>query len=228
MCGRFTLTSPADQIQELFQVGKLPELPPRYNVAPTDRVLSIRLADEGDRSAEMMRWGLVPFWADDPKIGARMINARSETVHEKPAFRDAFASRRCLIAADGFFEWKKMKGRKQPFHFTLAGGEPFGFAGLWERWRDEDGEWLISCTILTTDANDLVAPTHDRMPVILHAEDHEMWLDTRATHDDLQSLFRPFPADEMTGYPVSTRVNNVRNDDPGCLERVEIQGQLDL
>lgn len=228
MCGRFTLTSPGDQIQELFEVKQLPNLEPHYNVAPTDPVLAVRLDDDDARSAEMMRWGLIPFWADDPKIGARMINARSETVHEKPAFRDAFKSRRCLIAADGFLEWKKMQGRKQPFHFTLSEGGPFGFAGLWERWRDEDGEWLISCTILTTDANELIAPLHDRMPVLVHPEDHELWLDTRATHDDLEDLFEPFPSDEMSGYPVSTRVNSVKNDDPECLERVEIQGDLGL
>lgn len=228
MCGRFTLTSPTDQIQELFAVKKLPSLEARYNVAPTDPVLSVRLDDEGARTAERMRWGLIPYWADDTKIGARLINARSETVHEKPAFRDAFERRRCLVAADGFFEWKKMQGRKQPFHFTLKEGGPFGFAGLWERWRDEEGEWLTSCTVLTTEANELVQPTHDRMPVIVHPEDHELWLDTRATHDDLAEVFEPFPPDEMQGYPVSTRVNNVRNDDPDCLERVEIQGRLDL
>ena len=189
MCGRFTLTAPTDQIQELFHVEALPDLEAHYNIAPTDPVLTMRLDDESERQAEMMRWGLVPVWADDKKMGARLINARSETVHEKPAFRDAFKSRRCLVAADGFLEWKKMQGRKQPFLFKLQDERPFGFAGLWERWRDEEGEWLITCTILTTDANELVEPTHDRMPVILHPEDHELWLDDRATRDDLEELF---------------------------------------
>lgn len=227
MCGRFTLSAPADQIRDLFAVRDLPTtFGAHYNVAPTQDVLAVRMSDDRERSAELMRWGLVPSWADDPKIGSRMINARSETAASKPAFRDAFQSRRCLIAADGFLEWKKMQGRKQPFHIQLKDGGPFGFAGLWERWRAEDGEWLISCTILTSGPNELVESIHDRMPVIVHRADHELWLSPEAKRHDLQPLLQPYPADQMKATAVSTRVNSVANDDPTCLEPVEIQGEL--
>jgi len=226
MCGRFTLTTPADQIQDLFGVKKLPELRARYNVAPTDDVLAVRKQKgDGGNQAVMLRWGLVPYWADDLSIGSRLINARSETVDEKPAFRSAFERRRCLIVADGFFEWTRANG-KQPYHIVLKERGAFAFAGLWERWKGGEDGVVESCTILTTDANELVAPLHDRMPVILHATDHDLWLDTRAGREAVARLFEPFPADEMDTYAVSRRVNNVANDDEACLEPVETQQEL--
>lgn len=232
MCGRFTLTAPADQIIDLFELQRLPEIEAHYNIAPTQDVLTIRRpGEEADperdvREAELMRWGLIPHWADDRSIGNRLINARSETVHEKSAFRDAFDKRRCLIAADGFIEWKSVQGRKQPYHVRLRDRGPFGFAGLWERWRDEDGKWLTTCTILTTEPNELVENVHDRMPVIVHPADHELWLSPVAKADDLKAVFTPYPADELEMVAVNPRVNSVANDDPECLERVETQGDL--
>lgn len=226
MCGRFTLTSPAAQIQELFEVKSLPELQPRYNVAPTQDVLAVRLDEDGAREAMMMRWGLVPYWAEDLSIGSRMINARSETVQSKSAFKDAFERRRCLVAADGFFEWKKQGAIRQPYLIRMKDHRPFGLAGLWDRWKNEDGEWVISCTILTTAPNELVEPLHDRMPVILHREEHEEWLDPRASTKHLREVLGPYEAAQMEAVAVSTRVNNVVNDDAACLEPVESQGEL--
>ncbi|MDX1747003.1 MAG: SOS response-associated peptidase, partial [Halobacteriales archaeon] len=220
------------QIVDLFAVPKLPDIEPHYNIAPTQDVLTIRRPRDADdeagdvREAIMTRWGLIPIWADDRSIGNKLINARSETVHEKSAFRDAFERRRCLIVADGFLEWKKMQGRKQPFHIQLKDGGPFGFAGLWERWRDEDDEWVISSTILTTRPNDRVEEIHDRMPVIVHSADHELWLEPHARPEDLEGIFEPYPADEMSFTPVNPRINNVAHDDPACLEPVEVQGSL--
>ena len=231
MCGRFTLTSPVDQIASLFGVDELPEeVHARYNIAPTQPVLALRRGEggEGAREAVMLRWGLVPFWAKDRKIGNRLINARSETVHEKNAFKGAFAKRRCLIAADGFYEWRKeegpsKKGKKQPYRIRRADGAPFAFAGLWERWSPkgaeggEGGEVVESCTILTTAPNALVAPLHDRMPVILAQEEFELWLDAQAGREELRPLMDPFPGDEMEAYPVSTQVNSPGNEEPGCI-----------
>ena len=229
MCGRFTLTSPVDQIQDLFEVKALPELQARYNIAPTQEVLTLRLTDEGAREAVMMRWGLVPYWADDLSIGSRMINARAETVQSKSAYRDAFERRRCLVAADGFLEWKKHGKQKQPFLIRMKDHRPFGFAGLWDRWRAADSdEWVISCTILTTDASELVKPVHDRMPVIVRREDHEHWLDTGLHKEQLRELLTPYDAAEMEAVPVSTRVNSVANDDAACLDPAEVQLELGI
>ncbi len=225
MCGRFTLTSPLQQILDLLDVQKLPALEPHYNIAPTQEVVTAHTGEDG-REASLMRWGLVPFWADDPKIGSRMINARSETVANKPAFREAFRRRRCLIAADGFIEWQRNGSTRQPYHFQLESKLPFAFAGLWETWEDEEGSELATCTILTTEPNELVAELHDRMPVLLHRPDHDLWLDTTAPFEEVQRLFVPFPAGEMRATAVSTRINSVRNDDPGVLEQAEIQGSL--
>lgn len=226
MCGRFTMTSTTEQIIDLFATGSVPNVEPHYNVAPTQDVLAARLNEDGEREAVAMRWGLVPFWADDPKIGSRMINARSESVHTKPAFREAFERRRCLVAADGFFEWRREGKQKQPYWIRLSSEEPFAFAGLWERWRAPDGDRLETCTILTTKPNELVRPLHDRMPVILHRADHALWLDADAGREAVARLFEPFPAEEMKAIAVSARVNSVTNDDPGCVEPVETQGSL--
>ena len=197
-------------IEEHFGV-EVPETQPGFNIAPTQKVLAIR-EESGERDAAWLKWGLVPSWAKDPSMGARLINARSETVAEKPSFREAFKKRRCIIPADGFYEWQRTEGRKQPYFFQMRDGRPFGFAGLWERWEGEGGELLDSCTILTTEANEALRPVHDRMPVILHPEEYSLWLEAgdreRAT---LRELLRPYPAEEIVSYPVSPLVNSPSN-----------------
>lgn len=227
MCGRFTLTAPASVVQDLFEVQRLPGLDARYNIAPTQDVLAIRDDEDGAREALLMRWGLIPHWAEDKSIGSRLINARAETAADKPAFRHSFENRRCLIAADGFIEWKRQGKQKQPFWMQLADGGPFGFAGLWTRWRDEEADaWLQSCTILTTSPNELVAPVHNRMPVIVAPKDHATWLSSETSLDALDGLLGPFPAEQMKSTAVSTRVNSVANDDEACLQPTQTQGQL--
>ncbi len=218
MCGRYTLTVPVEILAEEFGVtGPLPEVPPSYNIAPTQEVAAV-LADDGERRLEMLRWGLIPSWADDPGIGSRMINARSETVPEKPSFRRAFRERRCLILTDGFYEWKRTDDGKQPYYIRMEDGWPFAFAGLWESWRGGREE-IRSCTILTTEANDLVSEIHHRMPVILAPEDHGLWLDPDVREaDPLLPLLAPYPDDVMEAYPVSRFVNRPTNDDPRCVE----------
>lgn len=226
MCGRFTMHHTTDQIADRFGIQQnLFELPERYNIAPQQEigavvVESFRPDDpEGERALEGFRWGLVPFWAKDPSVGNRMINARAETVAEKPAFRRLLARRRCLIPSDGFYEWDKEGGTRQPFHFRLRDGGLFGFAGLWDEWESPDGSPLRTCTILTTAANELVGRVHDRMPVILprgDAEDH--WLDPSVqAADDLLPLLRPYPERDMVAVAVSRRVNTPANDDPSLL-----------
>ncbi len=220
MCGRYTLKTPAGDLAERFGVvGDVPSLEPRYNVAPTQEVAAV-LADSGGRRLEMLRWGLIPSWAKDPEMGNRMINARAETAPEKPSFRKAFRERRCLIPADGFYEWQKTNNGKQPFYIRMRDGSPFAFAGLWESWQDADGPTVRSCAIITTRANELVGEVHDRMPVILDPEDHDLWLDPDFDETDpLASLLKPYPADAMEAYPVSRFVNSPRNDDERCIER---------
>ena len=193
----------------------------RYNIAPSQTVLAVRMGpDKGERLIVPVRWGLIPFWADDPGIGDRMINARSESITEKPAFRHAFKSRRCLIPADGFYEWKKEKGGKQPYYIRMCDERLFVFAGLWDRWEKGD-QPIESCTILTTSPNELVQPIHDRMPVILAQAEHDMWLDPDYPDSEgLLSILRPYPAEEMEAHPVSRRVNNPKNDDEGCVRSV--------
>jgi putative SOS response-associated peptidase YedK len=218
MCGRYTLRTPVDILAEEFEITEpLPEVPARYNIAPTQEVAAV-LAEEDERHLEMLRWGLIPSWADDPAIGSRMINARSETAAEKPSFRGAFKKRRCLIVADGFYEWQKVNGGKQPYYIHMEHGSPFAFAGLWEVWN-KHGEEIRSCTILTTDANELVGEIHHRMPVILPSENYEFWLDPDMREaEPLLDLLRPYPDDVMQAYPVSKRVNKPSNDEPGCIE----------
>ena len=222
MCGRYTLSTPVEKLAEEFDVsGPLPDLPPNYNVAPSQEVAAIVAGGDGERRLELLRWGLIPAWADDPGIGSRMINARSETAAEKPSFRRAFKERRCLIPADGFYEWQKTNGGKQPYHLKMRDGRLFAFAGLWESWKgDEEGE-IRSCTILTTDANDLVGEVHHRMPVILPPETYDLWLDPAVREaEQLLSVLGPYPTEDMEAYPVSRRVNNPSNDEPGCVESV--------
>jgi putative SOS response-associated peptidase YedK len=187
MCGRYSLTTPSEAMRRLFGfVNPLANLPPRYNIAPTQAVPVVRLAsraqgaggiESGERELVQVRWGLIPFWAKDASIGAKTINARAEGIAGKPAFRAAFKSRRCLIPADGFYEWLRTGTVKQPFCFEVRDGELFAFAGLWERWRNSAGEWIRSCSILTTTRNAVTSQVHDRMPVILDKADYELWLD---------------------------------------------------
>ncbi len=211
MCGRFTLRTPASEVAKEFGLLSVPELFPRYNIAPTQNVAAVRLGEGGQGELSMFRWGLVPSWADDAAISKGLINARAETVATKPAFRRAFAKRRCLIPCDGFYEWAKDGSAKQPYHFTLDRGL-FALAGLWERWGDVE-----SCTIITTTANEVTSRFHDRMPVILPRGGYAAWLDPQFENlDHLQSLLRPCPADGMTATPVSRVVNNPRNDVPEC------------
>ena len=222
MCGRYTLHSRAEFIAERFGVQVPPTLSGRFNIAPSQQVLAVWLNPEvQQRELVALRWGLIPFWADDPSIGNRMTNARSETVAEKPSFRRAFKSQRCLLVADGFYEWQETNGKKQPSYITLKDGRPFGLAGLWECW-DKQGESIESCTILTTDANEIMSAIHDRMPVIIPPEKYSLWLDP-AEHDPkkLTGLLRPFDSDEMTAYPVSTFVNNAKHDSAQCIEPIE-------
>ena len=216
MCGRFTQRKPAEVIAREFKV-EVPELFPRYNIAPTQEVLAVREGGEG-REAAALRWGLIPSWAKDPAMGARMINARAETIAEKPAFRGAYMRRRCLVPADGFYEWGLAGGRKVPYLFQLKGGALFGIAGLWERWEQDD-EALETCALLTTEANETVRSVHDRMPVIISADDYDLWLDPSVSRPEmLQHLLKPLSPTLMIAHPVPKLVNNPGYDDPRCVE----------
>lgn len=225
MCGRFTLTTTdGETLRATFNLDGIPiDLSPRYNIAPTQNIATI-IHDDGapQNTLVRMRWGLIPSWAKDPSIGSRMINARAETVAEKPSFRAAFKRRRCLIPADGFYEWQAQPdGPKVPLYITLQDHALFGFAGLWEVWKDPaSGELIHSCTIITTDANERVAPIHNRMPVILRPDTYAIWLDN--TEDDtalLQDLLRPYASEAMSAYPVSREVNRAGNEGPHLIER---------
>lgn len=219
MCGRFSLWLSLTDLVDAFPDFIFPaEMPPRYNIAPTQDVAVV--PNNGQNQVEFFRWGLVPFWAKDPSIGNRMINARAETVAEKPAFRAAYRRRRCLILADGFYEWRTEPGSrvKTPMYVRLASGKPFAFAGLWERWRPDDTP-LLTCTIITTRPNTLLAPIHNRMPVILPPEAHARWLDPAEQRSGaLDDLLKPYPAEQMVAYAVSRLVNSPANDVPACIE----------
>ena len=222
MCGRFTLTTLARSLAEQFGLsGELPEFSPSYNVAPSREIAAVGADSEGERKLRLLRWGLVPHWAKDPDIGSRMINARAESVAEKPTFKAAFRRRRCMILADGFYEWRREggSGPKQPYYIKMSDGSPYAFAGLWESW-ERDGEKIRSCTIITTEANERLADIHHRMPVILAPEDYAAWLDAESGEEDLLSLLAPYPSERMEAYPVSTHVNRTANDDSGCVDPV--------
>ena len=219
MCGRYSLTSPVESLVDLFDAGPLGDYGPRYNIAPSQMVPVVRLDGDGDRAWAWLKWGLIPSWAKDPAIGNRMINARSETVSEKPSFRAAFRRRRCLIPADGFYEWQSRDGAKQPHLIAATDGGQLAFAGLWEHWQDAEGAVIESCTIITTEANDRLRPIHPRMPVIVAPAHFDFWLAASETAGEmLRPLFAPLPDDSLTARPVSRRVNDPRNDDPGCQE----------
>ena len=226
MCGRFTLAATSETLTETFPGFEMPdELSPRYNVTPSQQVLVV--PNTGENKVEFFKWGLIPSWAKDPTIGNRMINARSETLSEKPSFRTAYRRRRCLVLADGFYEWcREPEGRaKTPIYIRLQSGAPFAFAGLWEVWRPpEDDTPVLSCTIITCPPNSLIETIHRRMPVVLEPEAYDLWLDTQdGPPDRLNELLKPYPAEEMTAYPVSRLVNQPRNDSPDCIQPAEQQ-----
>jgi putative SOS response-associated peptidase YedK len=222
MCGRFTLRAPASVIAEQFGPFEMRPFAARFNIAPTQPVAVVRrAAARSGRELVWLRWGLVPAWAKDPAIGARLINARAETAAEKPAFRAAMRARRCLVVADGFYEWQRSGGAKQPYLFQLRDGRPFAFAGLWETWRRPDEEPLETCTLLTTAANDLVRPIHERMPAILPPTAYQAWLDTGVAEPTaLAPLLAPFPSGEMQAQAVGNFVNSPAHDSPRCIEAV--------
>jgi putative SOS response-associated peptidase YedK len=225
MCGRYMLTTPVDALRQMFLFTERPNLAPRYNIAPTQEVPIVRPTRDGaGRELIMVRWGLVPYWADDPKIGNRLINARRESVARTAAFREAYQRRRCLVPADGFFEWQKDGRTRQPLVVRRKDQAPFAFAGLWERWPQPGGGVLRSCTIITCPANELIAPVHDRMPVILATEDYERWLDP--SRADGRELLEPYPAAELEAFPVNPRVNSPQYDDPECIAPLAVQGSL--
>lgn len=232
MCGRYTLSQSGETIAQTFDLPTIPRIEPRYNIAPTQPISVVRSSDQtNDREFTFLLWGLIPSWAKDIQIGSRLINARAETLAEKPSFRTAFQRRRCLVIADGFYEWQKPEASKQqdkiqnkskskqPYYFHLANHQPFAFAGLWEHWENGNGDVIESCTIVTTSANEVLQPIHDRMPVILHPQDYDLWLDKSVAKDDrLQALLRPYDASEMESYPVSATVNSPKNDSADCVQ----------
>jgi len=219
MCGRYELSSHPTAIALAFGLAHPPELRPRYNIAPTQQVPIVRVDQAGRRELVQLRWGLIPRWAKDPSIGARMFNARAETVAEKPAFRVAYAKHRCLVPASGFYEWQASSAGKQPMHIGLPDGRPFGMAGLYERWRSPADEVVDSCTIITTRASDALRPIHDRMPVIVAEAEHARWLDP--ANAELADLLEPWAGEALLAYPVSTRVNVAANDDPQLREPLQ-------
>jgi putative SOS response-associated peptidase YedK len=225
MCGRFSITTTPEAMRAIFDYENVPNLEPRFNVAPTQPIITIRMTDAGTRTLAMARWGLIPSWSKDGTAAAKMINARGETLLEKPSFREAFLQRRCLVLADGFYEWRIEDGKKQPFRIGMKGGTVFAFAGLWESWQAkqdgygyEEGDLVETVTIVTTDANDKLRPIHHRMPVILPPEDYAAWLDPANDVANCQKLLKPYPVDPMAFYRVGVFVNNARNDDARCIE----------
>ena len=221
MCGRLTLRNPGEVVAEVFGLPQTPDLLPRFNIAPGQAVAVVRQKPQAEgRKLAFVRWGLIPAWTDDLAIGDHLANARSETAATKPSFRSAFQSRRCLVVADGFYEWQRTNGHKQPYFVGLRSDRPFGLAGLWERW-EKGSEPVESCTILTTDANELMQPIHERMPVILPPDQYALWLDPRCQDTEkLAELLRPYPSKDMVAYRVSTLVNNPENDVPKCVEAI--------
>jgi putative SOS response-associated peptidase YedK len=225
MCGRYVQSTPIDELANVLEARvRVDEWRPRYNITPGSMVLACRLGDDGGRDLALLHWGLIPSWAKDRKLGFRTINARAETVADKPAFRAAFKRRRCLIPADGYYEWRATESGKQPYFFSSCDGRPLAFAGLWETWTDkETGEHLPSCTIIVTDANERLRPIHSRMPVVLGVEDYATWLDPRTSdRERLLALLRPADPDAIEARAVERRVNSPANDDPSLIEAMAI------
>lgn len=222
MCGRFTLYADPDFINDNFELenGMDLNIEPRYNIAPTQPVLTLVQGKKKMR-AGYMNWGLIPSWAKDDSFASKMINARSETLQEKRSFQGLFGKRHCIVAANGFYEWKKLENRKQPYYIKLQNNDLMLFAGLWDRWKKSNGEEIISCTVLTTDSNEKMKDLHDRMPVIMTRENMSRWLQcTKANLDEIKELLIPYPSEAMTIYPVSTMVNKPVNDGPTCIEGI--------
>jgi len=219
MCGRFTLTVDPAEIQDIFGGFSFPTIfAPRYNIAPSQPVMAI--PNDAKNTADFFAWGLIPSWSKDPSIGNRLINARGETIAEKPSFRGGFKYKRCLIPSDGFYEWKTQPGQKTkiPHFIFMKDRQPFAFAGLWDEWQSPDGGSIRTCTIITTEPNELMSTLHNRMPVILDPKDYEAWLDPAPQPpDNLMPLIRPYPADKMSAHPVTTLVNKPSNDRPECV-----------
>ncbi|HEY5545513.1 MAG TPA: SOS response-associated peptidase [Gemmatimonadaceae bacterium] len=223
MCGRFGLTRPEQLKLERFGITELPPLVPRYNIPPGGDILVVR-ERKGVTQADMIRWGLVPSWARDPAIGHRMANVRSDTALDKPSFRAAMQKRRCLIPADVFFEWQDVPGqrRRRPHAVALSDGEPFALGGLWEYWRPREGdEWIVSCAILTTEPNELLAPIHDRMPVMVRPEDYARWIEPETGIADVRKLVEPYPARHMRAWEISLLVNDPKVDDARVIAPVD-------
>lgn len=220
MCGRFSLAATSDEIAQHFELETVPDLSPHYNIAPSQTVATVVvLKDKSHRQFQQMRWGLIPSWAKDSKIGNRLINARVETVTEKPSFRNSIRRKRCLIIADGYYEWQKQPGGKQPYYFQLR-GQPFAFAGLWDTWKTSDGE-IVSCTLLTTDASEQVSPVHHRMPIIVPPRTYSQWLDPTLTNpDEVLPLLESDIYQGLTSHPVSFKVNSPINDSPECIRSI--------
>lgn len=222
MCGRFTLQIPPELLAEIFGLIEIPTFPARYNIAPSQLVAVIRQNGDGQNRLDMLHWGLIPSWAKDKSIGNHMINARCETVAEKPAFRHAIKYRRCLVPSSGFFEWKQEGKVKKPLYVTLKDISPMVFAGLWESWKSPEGEVTESCTIITTSSNKLIESLHNRMPVILHHQEYDVWLDREISDPEkLKSLYKPYPPNLMEMYPVSPQVNSPKNEGPGLINPVK-------
>lgn len=217
MCGRYTLHTSIERLTEHFHLRKTPEITPRFNIAPSQAIPAVR-GDSQNKELAMLRWGLIPGWAKEEKTPYSLINARAETVATKPAFRSAFRYRRCLIPADGFYEWKLVAGKKQPYYIRRRDGEVLAFAGLWEHWQGEERKAIESCTIIVTGANELLQPIHDRMPVILEPVKYDTWLDPQ-NHDGSApaGLLMPYSAEKLEAYPVNRRVNSPTNDDSECI-----------
>ncbi len=220
MCGRYSMTASHQDIERLFAVAAPGPLPPRYNIAPGQKVPAVRSSSQGHLELVSLFWGLIPHWAQDTKIASRTVMARAETVADKPAFTEAFRQRRCLLIATGYYEWNRSGERRQPYLMRRRDGSPFALAGLWERYDSEDnGEVIESCAVITTVANSLVAGLHERMPVILAPEHYALWLDVQQyDSSELKELLVPYPGDLMEGYAVSLRVNDPHLDDAGCVE----------
>jgi putative SOS response-associated peptidase YedK len=225
MCGRFALTAEAEAVAAQFGLADVPQLAPRYNIAPTQPVAAVRVNGRGARELTHFHWGLIPSWAKDTAMAGRMINARAETVAEKPSYRSPYKYRRCLLPVSGFYEWQKLgNGQKQPMYIQgidedgVVGGSLLGFAGIFEHWHSPDGSEIESVSVLTIHPNEMMAEIHNRMPVIIDPADYSTWLDPRNNGSDmLRHLLRPYPSQKMTAYPVSTLVNNARNDVAACI-----------
>ena len=219
MCGRFTLQITPEHLAVIFGLIEIPTFPARFNIAPSQKVAVIRQNGDGQNRLDFLRWGLIPSWAEGMSIGYKLINARSETVHEKHSFRHAIRYRRCLIPTSGFYEWREEGGKNIPLYVRVKDGSPMVFAGLWESWKSPEGEVIESCTILTTTSNKLIKPLHERMPVILHPQEYDIWLDRETNNPEmLKRFYQPYPADNMEMYPVSPLVNSAKADSPELIK----------